>query len=345
MRINVGVIGLGRIGKLHAEHLALRIPEANLAAISEIKKQLDAAKDFAERFRVPQVTKDHHEILRNPDIDAVVICTPTNTHSQIIAEAAQAGKHIFCEKPIAPELSSVDEALAAVRQAGVKFQVGFNRRFDPNFAQVKRDILEGKAGIPLHSIHIVSRDPAPPSLEFIKGSGGIFMDMTIHDFDMARFLMDSEVEELSAFGSVMIDPKIGEAGDIDTALTVLTFVGGTICTIDNSRRAVYGYDQRVEVFGGGGSIATENQTLYRTVISNYEGIHTPKPLDFFMERYTESYIAEMQAFVEAILNDTPTPVSGTDGRIAIVMALAAKKSYLEKRTVKLIEVEQGGGVC
>lgn len=335
MRLNVGVIGLGRIGKLHAEHLALRIPEANLAVISEIKGQLDAAKNFAERFCVPQVTDDYHEVLENSDIDAVVICTPTDTHSQIIVEAAQAGKHIFCEKPIAHELSRVDEALAAVRQAGVKFQVGFNKRFDPTFVQVKREILEGRVGVP-HIMHIVSRDPAPPSLDFIKSSGGIFLDMAIHDFDMARFLTNLEVAEVAAFGGVRIDPRIAQADDIDTALTVLVFTDGTICTIDNSRRAVYGYDQRIEVFGSGGSVATENLTAYRTVISDSEGIHTPKPLDFFTTRYTESYSAEMQAFIEAIINDTPTLVSGDDGRIAIVIALAAKKAYLEKRTVRLI---------
>jgi len=336
-KVNVGVIGLGRIGKLHAEHLALRIPEANLAAISEIEEQLDTAKDFAERFRVPQVTQDYSEILSNNDIDAVVICTPTNTHSQIIAEAAQAGKHIFCEKPIAQELSSVDEALAAVRQAGVKFQVGFNRRFDLNFAQVKHGIVKGKIGS-LEFVRIVSRDPEPPPIEYIKSSGGIFMDMTIHDFDMARFLINSEVEDISVRGGVMIDHKIGEAGDIDTALTVLTFRDGTICTIYNSRRAVDGYDQRVEVFGSRGSIATENETPYRTIVSDSQGVRTPKPLNFFMDRYTESYIAELQAFIEAITNDTPTPVSGTDGRIAIVMALAAQKAYLEKRTVRLTEI-------
>ena len=340
MRINVGMIGLGRIGKLHAEHLALRIPEANLAAISEIKEQLDAAKDFAKRFHVQKVTEDYHEILRNPNIDAVVICTPTNTHSQIIAEAAEAGKHIFCEKPIAHDLSSVDEALAAVRQAEVKFQIGFNRRFDPNFVQVKQNIQEGTIGQP-RFIHLISRDPEPPPLNFIKTSGGIFMDMSIHDFDMARFLIGSEVEEIFVYGGVTVDPAIGKLGDIDTALIVLKFENGVIGTIDNCRQAVYGYDQRVEVFGSCGSIATENITPHRTIISNGEGIHTPNPLNFFMERYTESYIAEMQAFIGAVLNDTPTPVSETDGRIPIVMALAAKKSYLEKRTVKLIEIDRG----
>lgn len=336
-KVNVGVIGLGRIGKLHAEHLALRIPEANLAAISEIEEQLDTAKDFAERFRVPQITPDYGEILSNDAIDAIVICTPNNTHSQIIAEAAQAGKHIFCEKPIAQELSSVDEALAAVRQARVKFQVGFNRRFDPNFAQVKQNILDGIIGQP-RTIHLISRDPEPPSLDLIKTSGGIFMDMTIHDFDMSRFLIGSEVEEIFVYGGVTVDPAIGELGDIDTAQILLKFKNGVLGTIHNCRQAAYGYDQRVEVFGSGGSTATENETPYRTIVSNSEGIHTPKPLDFFMKRYIESYIAEIQAFVRAIVNDTPTMISGTDGRIAIVMALAAQKSYLKKRTVKLTEV-------
>lgn len=337
MNVNIGVIGLGRIGKLHAEHLALRIPEANLVSIAEIKEQIDAAKIFAERLGVTKVVEDHNELLNDKDVDAIVVCSPANTHFQIISEAAKAGKHIFCEKPIDHDLSKVDKALRAIKRAGVKFQVGFNRRFDPNFAQVRQAILEGKVGKP-YFIHIVSRDPAPPPLEYIKTSGGIFVDMTTHDFDMARFLIGSEVEEVFACGEAMIDPSIAKAGDIDTALTVLKFKNGTIGTIDNCRKASYGYDQRVEVFGSLGSIATENQTSHRTVVSNSDGVHTPTPLHFFLERYTESYIREMRAFIDAIINDAPTPVSGIDGRIPIVMAMAAKKSYLEKRIVKLKEI-------
>lgn len=289
-----------------------------------------------------KVTENYHEILNDKEIEAVVICTSTDSHPQIIMEAAEHRKHIFCEKPIARELNKVDRALRAVKKAGIKFQVGFNRRFDPNFAQVKQAILEGKVGKPW-LVHIISRDPAPPSLDYIKVSGGLFMDMTIHDFDMARFLIGAEVEELFVYGDVMVDPNIAELGDIDTAIISLKFENGVIGTIDNSRKAVYGYDQRVEVFGSGGSIYAENQTPSRTVLSNIEGVHTPNPLRFFIERYTESYIKEMQAFIDAIINDTETPVSGIDGRVPIVMALAAQKSYQERRPVKLSEIKKKGG--
>lgn len=341
-KVNIGVIGVGRIGKLHAEHLAFRIPRANLVSIAERKEAISAARDLAKRLGVFKVTENYHEILNDKEIEAVVICTSTDSHPQIIMEAAEHRKHIFCEKPIARELNKVDGALRAVKKAGIKFQVGFNRRFDPNFAQVKQAILEGKVGKPW-LVHIISRDPAPPSLDYIKVSGGLFMDMTIHDFDMARFLIGAEVEELFVYGDVMVDPNIAELGDIDTAIISLKFENGVIGTIDNSRKAVYGYDQRVEVFGSGGSIYAENQTPSRTVLSNIEGVHTPNPLRFFIERYTESYIKEMQAFIDAIINDTETPVSGIDGRVPIVMALAAQKSYQERRPVKLSEIKKKGG--
>jgi len=332
-KVNVGTIGLGRIGKIHAANIAW-MPQANLISIAERKEAIDETRNFARNWGNLKITENYQEILNDREIDAVVISTPTDTHSQIIIEAARAGKHIFCEKPIDFTLARIDKALKAVKEAGVKFQVGFNRRFDPNFVQIKQAILDGKIGVP-YSIHIVSRDPAPPSLDYIKVSGGIFIDMTIHDFDMARFLIDLEVKEIFAFGAVMIDPNIGKIGDIDTALTVLRFKNGAIGTIDNSRRAVYGYDQRVEVFGSGGVIAAENQTPCRTVLSDAEGIHSPKPLHFFTQRYQESYRREMEAFIDAIINDIQTPVAGSDGRAATVMALAAQKSYREQRIIKL----------
>jgi len=338
-KVNIGVIGLGRIGRLHAEHLAFRIPGAGLKAIADLR---GIDEDFVKRLGEPLVTMDYHDILNDPGIEAVVISTSTDTHFQIIIEAAEAGKHIFCEKPIDRELTKIDKVLKAVAKARVKFQVGFNRRFDPNFAQIKQAILDGKIGTP-HLIHIVSRDPAPPPLDYLKVSGGIFMDMTIHDFDMAKFLIGAEVEELMVCGGAMVDPKIGEIGDIDTAITLLKFKNGAIGTIDNSRKAVYGYDQRVEVFGSRGSICTENQTPYRVVVSDTEGVHTPKPLYFFMERYIESYIREMEAFVDAIVNDTETLVTGIDGKIPVLMALAAQKSLQEQRIVKLSEIEKKGG--
>ncbi|MBC8264927.1 MAG: inositol 2-dehydrogenase, partial [Anaerolineales bacterium] len=236
------------------------------------------------------------------------------------------------------DLARIDRALEAVDKAGVKLQVGFNRRFDPNFKRVREMVAAGKIGAP-HILRITSRDPGPPPIEYIKISGGIFLDMTIHDFDMARYLIGSEVAEIYAAGGVMVDPAIGEAGDIDTAVITLRFDNGVIGTIDNSRKAVYGYDQRVEVFGSEGMVAVSNNTPDTAVHSNAEGVHSSLPLFFFVERYTESYIAEMMAFMECIQQDKAPPVTGIDGRIPVVMGYAAQKSYEENRPVKLSEVD------
>ena len=334
--LNIGLIGAGRIGRVHAENLSTRISSANLLMVADVAEQ--AAKECAQRYRIPQAVSDYRALLDNPDINAVLICSATNTHAQIIEEAAQAGKQIFCEKPIALSLASIDRALHAVEQAGVKLQIGFNRRFDANYRRVRQAIEQGEIGQP-QMLHIVSRDPAPPPVEYVKVSGGIFLDMTIHDFDMARFLVGSEVEEVYADGGVMIDSAIGAAGDIDTALVVLKFANGVIGTIDNSRKAVYGYDQRVEVLGSAGAIATNNNYPNSAVISDGQHVRRDLPLNFFMERYTESFVTELAAFADAVLHDQPTPVTGQDGRAPVVMGLAARKSYDERRPVRLSEVE------
>jgi myo-inositol 2-dehydrogenase/D-chiro-inositol 1-dehydrogenase len=335
--INVGVIGAGRIGVLHTEHLAYRIPEANVLVVSDIVEQ--AAQQCATRFNVPLATQDHRVILEDEAIEAVIICSSTDTHAQMIEEAAAAGKHIFCEKPIDFDLQRIDRALAAVQEAGVKLQIGFNRRFDPNFKRIHDVVAAGQIGVP-HLLRITSRDPAPPPISYIKVSGGIFLDMTIHDFDMARYLAGSEVEEVFAVGGVMVDPAIGQAGDIDTAIVTLRFANGALGSIDNSRQAVYGYDQRAEVFGSKGMVAAENNTPDRAILSNAEGVHAPLPLYFFIERYTDSYIAEMRAFLRSIQEDTPPPVTGADGRIAVAIGYAAQKSYAAGRQVRLEEVER-----
>lgn len=334
--INVGIIGAGRIGRVHAENLAYRIPQARVMAVSDVVSA--AAQQCAADFNIPTVFEDHRSLLASDEIEAVVICSSTDTHAQFISEAAEAGKHIFCEKPIALDLNIIDQALARVERSGVKLQIGFNRRFDPNFKQVQEMVAAGQLGQP-HLLHIISRDPAPPPLEYIKVSGGLFLDMTIHDFDMARYLMGSEVEEVYATGAVLIDPAIGEAGDIDTAVVTLHFANGALGTIDNSRQAVYGYDQRVEVFGSAGSIVVSNDTPHTAVLSDAGGVHSAKPLYFFLERYTTAYVAEMKAFIEAIQHDTPVPVSGADGRAPVVIGLAAWKSYREHRPVRLDEIE------
>ena len=333
--VNVGIIGAGRIGRLHAEHLAFRIPAARLVAVSDI--YLVAAQKCAADFDIPTASQDHRVIMENPDIKAVVICSSTDTHAQLIEEAAAAGKHIFCEKPIDHDLARIDRALAAVDRAGVKLQIGFNRRFDPNFKRLHDLVRAGQIGEP-HILRITSRDPAPPPIEYIKVSGGIFLDMTIHDFDMARYLIGSEVVEIYVAGGVLVDPAIGEAGDIDTALITLRFENGVIGAIDNSRRAVYGYDQRVEVFGSGGCAAAANNYPNTVIFSDANSVHRDLPFNFFMERYIESYIAELRAFIECIQQDRTPPVTGVDGRIPVVMGYAARKSYEEHRPVRLDEI-------
>lgn len=336
-KLRVGIIGAGRIGKVHAETLAFRIPGAVPVAIADTN--LPAAREVGEKFGIASVFGSAEEILSSRDVDAVLICSPTDTHSDLVVLAAQAGKHIFCEKPIDHSLAKIDQALAAVEKAGVKFQVGFNRRFDANFARVRRSVVSGEIGTP-HLMHIISRDPGPPPVSYIKVSGGIFLDMAIHDFDMARFLMGDEVESVYTAGAVRVDPEIGKAGDLDTALTVLTFKNGVIATIDNSRKAVYGYDQRVEILGSAGAIHTSNNYPNQAVVSTAKEIRRDLPLNFFMDRYTESFITEVQSFAKAVLNNEPTEVSGFDGRQAVVIALAARKSYDERRPVALAEVAE-----
>jgi len=334
-QLNVGIIGAGRIGRVHAETIAFRLPEARAAAITDINPQ--AAREVAARCGIARVAANAEEIFADPKIEAVLICSSTNTHSEMVTMAAAAGKHIFCEKPIDHTLERIDRALAAVAKAGVQLQVGFNRRFDSNFARVRQSVVSGEIGMP-QLMHIISRDPAPPPISYVKVSGGMFLDMTIHDFDMARFLIGDEVEEIYTVAGVNIDPEIGAAGDVDTALIVLRFNNGVIGTIDNSRKAVYGYDQRVEILGSNGAIATENRYPNQTVISTGESVRKDLPMNFFMDRYTESFAAELRAFVDAILSGKPTPVTGHDGRVPVVMALAARKSFEEHRPVRLEEV-------
>jgi myo-inositol 2-dehydrogenase / D-chiro-inositol 1-dehydrogenase len=335
-KLRIGLIGTGRIGCVHASHIAYRFPNAQLEAICDVN--LASAQECAAHYNVSQVFDSAAPIFANEQIDAVVICSSTNTHSQLIQEAAAAGKHIFCEKPIDYDLARIDKTLQAVEKSGVKFMVGFNRRFDPNFREVYQRIREGKLGDP-HIVRITSRDPAPPPIEYVKVSGGMFLDMTIHDFDMARYLAGSEVVSVYAAGGVLVDPKIGEAGDIDTAVITLQFASGAIGAIDNSRQAVYGYDQRVEVFCSKGMLATENNTPYRTQWSSSFGIHTPKPLKFFMDRYIDSYLAEIQIFIDSVVKGETPPVGGIDGRMAVVMGLAAQRSLKEKRPVALSEIQ------
>ena len=332
-RLRVGLIGAGRIGKVHAEAIVAQVPQAELVMVADIFAS--SAKALADKYGIA-ATNTYHDILNDPSIEAILICSSTDTHAQLIIEGARAGKHIFCEKPIDHSLERIDAALAAVEEAGVKLQIGFNRRFDANFMKVQQMIAAGKIGTP-HVLHIISRDPAPPPIEYIKVSGGIFLDMTIHDFDMARFLF-GEVEEVYVLGGVMVDPAIGEAGDIDTAIVTLKFANGAIGTIDNSRQAVYGYDQRVEAFGSAGMVNVANNYANTHTYYHAGGVEGEKPLYFFLERYMASYANEMKAFVDCVLNDTDSPVTGEDGRAPVVIGMAAWKSYKEGRPVKISEI-------
>ena len=336
--VRVGIIGAGRIGALHAANLATRIPEVQVVAISDIRRE--AAARCASALGIPEVYGDPEPVLTHPGIDAVLICSSTDTHAALVERAAAAGKQIFCEKPIDLDLARVDGVLEAVDRTGVKFMVGFNRRFDHNFRRVRELVQAGAVGTP-QMLHIISRDPAPPPPAYVKVSGGIFLDMTIHDFDMARFLIESEVAELYVEGGVMVDSAIGEAGDIDTAVIVMRFENGVIGTIDNSRKAVYGYDQRVEVFGSGGAVRSENDYPNTALISDGASVHRDLPLNFFMDRYVEAYVDELRAFIACIKADTPPPVTGIDGRQSILMGYAARKSYAEHRPVRLSEAEIG----
>ncbi len=333
-QIGIGLIGAGRIGRVHGGNLANLIPQARLVAVADVAP--DAANKLAAELRIPQVYQDPRAILDNRDVDAVIICSSTPTHASLIQDAAAAHKQIFCEKPIALDLGAIDCALAAVEKAGVKLQIGFNRRFDPSFRHVHDVVASGQIGTP-HILRITSRDPAPPPLSYVRVSGGLFLDMTIHDFDMARFQV-GEVDEVYAAGNVLVDPAIGQAGDIDTALITLKFANGALGVIYNSRKAVFGYDQRLEVLCSNGMAAADNKYPDTFSLSDANSIGTSLPLNFFMERYTESFLAEMKAFIAAVLENKTPPVTGQDGRVPVVMGYAAQKSYLENRAVKLSEV-------
>jgi myo-inositol 2-dehydrogenase / D-chiro-inositol 1-dehydrogenase len=333
--VSIGLIGAGRIGRVHAATVSTRIPNARLAAIADV--DANAASSLARENSIPKVFTSYEDLIDDSSVEAVIIASATDTHAAIISAAASAGKHIFCEKPIALDLDEIDAAIAAVYRAGVKLQIGFNRRFDADFIRVREALSSGEIGVP-HLLHIISRDPAPPPLDYIRVSGGIFLDMTIHDFDMARFLMGCEVTEVYASGAVLVDPAIGREGDIDTALVLLKFETGALGVIDNSRQAVYGYDQRVEVLGSTGSIRVKNRHPNTAEVSTAECVRRDLPLHFFLERYAESYAKELAGFVDAVLFDRQVPVTGADGRIPVVMAQAAALSRRENRPVRLAEI-------
>jgi len=333
-RVNIAVIGTGRMGSVHTRNLVRKIPEANVAAVCDIR--LEVAQAIADELGLRRVVRDYHELLADPDIQAVLIATPTDTHTMIIEDAARAGKHIFSEKPLSLDLSSIDAALAVVERAGVKLQVGFNRRFDQSFRRLHEVVASGQIGRPC-ILRITDRDPEPPPISYIKNAGCIFLDLTIHDFDMVRYQM-GEVEEVYATGNVLINPEIGEVGDIDTDVVTLRFANGALGLIDNSRQAVYGYDQRLEVLGTTGAVMAGNQTVDTVSQADANGFHSASLPYFFMNRYAEAYVTEVREFIECVRDGKTPPVTGHDGRLAVVMAHAAIKSWKENRPVKLSEI-------
>jgi len=333
-KVKIAVIGTGRMGSVHCRNIARFIPEADLVAVCDIR--LEVAQAVADELGIRRIVKDYHDLLSDPEIEAMLIATNTDTHAFIMKDVAAAGKHIFCEKPLALELDKIDEALQAVEKAGVKLQVGFNRRFDKSFQKVHEMVCSGEIGQPC-ILRITSRDPDLPPMDYVRVSGGIFLDMTIHDFDMARFQV-GDVEEVYAMGGVLIEPKLNELGDIDTNVVMLKFANGAVGTIDNSRKAVYGYDQRLEVFCSNGTAMAENEKENMAVKGNPDGFHSSRVPLFFMNRYAACYVEEVRQFIECVRDDKPTPVNGQDGRAAVVLGYAAGKSLRENRPVKISEI-------
>lgn len=335
--LKIGIIGAGRIGKVHTESIMRYVAGATVKSVADPYMTEETAA-WAKSMGVEKVGKDYREILADPEIDAVLICSSTDTHSPISLEAIAAGKHIFCEKPVDHDLGKIKAVMEALEGSDIKYQVGFNRRFDHNFAAAREAVASGKIG-DLAVLKITSRDPGAPPVSYIKVSGGIFLDMTIHDFDMVRFVSGDEVEEVYAAGGVTVDPAIGEAGDIDTAVITLRLRSGAIAVIDNCRRASYGYDQRLEAFGSKGQVAIANDTQSSAVVSDANGVTAEKPLHFFLERYMQAYASEVAAFVDAVANDKPVPVGIEAGLQSVLIGIAAKRSLELNRPVRLSEIK------
>ena len=331
--LKFAVAGLGRIGRIHLENL-LQMKNVEVIAVMD---PLEASQKYAEEKGIPSVTATFEEMMAVEGIDSVVICSPTDTHAAYVEIAAKAGVHVFCEKPLDRSLHRVVEVLEVVKDANIKLMLGFNRRFDKEFKQVQELVANGSIGNP-HIVKITSRDPGAPPVGYIKQSGGLFLDMTIHDFDMARFVVGKEVEEVYAKGAVLVDPEIGKAGDIDTAVITLTYTDGTMAIIDNSREASYGYDQRIEVFGSKGMVQSENNFHNSHKLYNADGIQSSLPLHFFLERYEEAYKNEMTDYIKSLQNGIAVPVGGEDGLQSLKIGLAALKSVKEKRSVKINEI-------
>ncbi|MDO4546559.1 MAG: inositol 2-dehydrogenase [Clostridia bacterium] len=337
-KLRIALLGAGRIGKLHADNLVRSVANAQLVALADPMLNDDTI-EWAKSIGIERCEKDPSVLIADPDIDAVFICSSTATHADLIRESAAAKKHIFCEKPIDHKLDRIREALKAVEDAGVLLQIGFVRRFDHNHKKVRDTVASGRLGKP-HIVKVTSRDPEPQSAEYVKTSGGIFIDMTIHDFDMLRYLAGSEVVEVFAYGAIRIDPELEKLGDVDTAIVTVKFENGALGVVDNSRAARYGYDQRTEVHCDKGCVQVANDLIDTSMISTSDGVYCEKPTWFFLERYNQAFIDEATAFVDAALNGKPSPVNGNDGLQPVLIALAADKSMREGRPVKISELSR-----
>ncbi len=314
------LIGAGRIGRIHAENIA-RSERAELVAIADADGK--AAGDLAQRWRCRTVATD--DALATPDIDAVLIASSTDTHADWIERCAAAGKAVFCEKPLDLDIARATQCVRKAQQAGIQLYLGFNRRYDPSFARLKRELEAGSIGS-LETLHITSRDPAPPPVDYVRRSGGLFRDMMIHDLDMARWLLGAEPVEIFARGSALVDPAIGAAGDVDTAMVMLRTKDGRLCQIANSRRCSFGYDQRIEAFGSQGMLLADNHTTTSVILAGSNGYTTEPALPFFLERYADAYRLELEDFIAALENKPVQLATAEDGRRALLLADAAQRS-------------------
>lgn len=326
--LRIGVVGCGRIGKLHIDNLINSVSGVEVIAVADPMIDKSGARDWCAARNITNVSADFMDVINNKDVDVVFVCSSTDTHSMVALAAVNAGKHVFCEKPVDYDVAKIKEVMAAVEAKGVKFQVGFNRRFDHSHKAVADAVKSGKVGDP-HIIIVSSRDPEPPPASYVAVSGGIFYDMMIHDFDMVRYVSGSEVDEVSAVGSCLVNPKLQEESgipDVDTAVVTLKLANGAIAVINNSRQAVYGYDQRVEVFGSKGMASDGNDLINNTTVVTKDGATSEKPLWFFLERYNTAFIEQVKCFVDSIVNDKPVVVGANDGLQPVLIAAAATES-------------------
>lgn len=338
--VKIGFLGCGRMGKLHMANLINSVPGAEVVAVSDPCIDSNGGREWCQQRGIPNISDNYENVLNDPQVEAVFVCSSTDAHCPMSLASVRAGKHTFCEKPITYDVPQLLELKKAIEEAGVKYMVGFNRRFDHNHRAVAEAVKSGKIGTP-QLITVSSRDPEPPTIEYVKVSGGLFYDMMIHDFDMVRYVTGAEAVEISAVGSCLINPKLQEESgvfDVDTAVVTMKMDNGSIAVINNSRQAVYGYDQRVEVFGSKGVASDGNDLLNTASIMTVDGCHTERPLWFFLERYTQAFIDEAASFVDAVANDKPVPANVVDGLIPVLMAKAATESC--KAGGKFVKVER-----